>query len=158
MTARSRMGPTPPKASRTPGHAAQPGDDPTPRDQPPLSRVAHGRHECARQAGDAWTRHAVADIAAAPADGPAEERAEHSVLTLPDTVATHPAYRLHPALLDAGLRYAFPKAAAREETPRLGALHDAVAARPRIAAYLASGRRVPFNESDIFRRYPELDG
>ncbi|HKC42769.1 MAG TPA: glutathione S-transferase, partial [Burkholderiales bacterium] len=37
------------------------------------------------------------------------------------------------------------------------ALHDRVAARPRIAAYLASERRIPFNESGIFRHYPELD-
>ena len=60
----------------------------------------------------------------------------------------------------AGLRYAFPNAMARQEHdwPRLLALHDAVAARPRIAAYLASKRRIPFNEDGIFRRYPELDG
>jgi glutathione S-transferase len=41
--------------------------------------------------------------------------------------------------------------------PRLVALRDRVAARPRIAAYLASERRIPFNEQGIFRRYPELD-
>jgi glutathione S-transferase len=59
----------------------------------------------------------------------------------------------------AGLRYAFPRAMARHEArrPRLGALHDRVAAHPRIAAYLASPRRIPFNEDGIFRRYPELD-
>jgi glutathione S-transferase len=59
----------------------------------------------------------------------------------------------------AGLRYAFPNASARVERklPRLVALHDAVAARPRIAAYLASERRIPFNEQGIFRHYPELD-
>jgi glutathione S-transferase len=59
----------------------------------------------------------------------------------------------------AGLRYAFPNAMARIERkfPRLVALHDAVAARPRIAAYLASERRLPFNEWGIFRHYPELD-
>ena len=58
----------------------------------------------------------------------------------------------------AGLRYAFPAAMARHERkfPRLAALHDAVAARPRIAAYLASERRLPFNEHGIFRHYPEL--
>ena len=58
-----------------------------------------------------------------------------------------------------GLRYAFPNAAARLEakTPRLVALRDRVAARPRIAAYLRSQRRIPFNEDGIFRRYPELD-
>jgi len=37
------------------------------------------------------------------------------------------------------------------------ALHDKVAARPNIAAYLASDRRLPFNDNDIFRHYPELD-
>ncbi len=59
----------------------------------------------------------------------------------------------------AGLRYAFPNAMRRHErrVPRLSALHDAVAARPRIAAYLASDRRLPFNEWGIFRHYPELD-
>jgi glutathione S-transferase len=59
----------------------------------------------------------------------------------------------------AGLRYAFPRAMARHERrlPRLGALHDAVAALPRVAAYLASERRLPFNEWGIFRHYPELD-
>ena len=58
-----------------------------------------------------------------------------------------------------GLRYAFPNAMARLE-PRsreLVALRDRVAAQPRIAAYLASDRRMPFNQQGIFRRYPELD-
>jgi glutathione S-transferase len=41
--------------------------------------------------------------------------------------------------------------------PRLVALGERVRARPRIAAYLASPRRIPFNEDGIFRRYPELD-
>jgi glutathione S-transferase len=40
---------------------------------------------------------------------------------------------------------------------RVVALHDRVAALPRIAAYLASDRRIPFNEHGIFRHYPELD-
>jgi glutathione S-transferase len=59
-----------------------------------------------------------------------------------------------------GLRYAFPETLARIDAgyPLLGALHDRVAARPRIKAYLASERRVPFNEQGIFRHYPELDG
>jgi glutathione S-transferase len=59
----------------------------------------------------------------------------------------------------AGLRYAFPRAMRERERAfrRLGALHDAVAARPRIAAYLTSSRRVPFNEQGIFRHYLELD-
>jgi glutathione S-transferase len=59
----------------------------------------------------------------------------------------------------AGLRYAFPLAMARLEKRhrRIVALHDRVAARPRIAAYLASPRRVPFSEAGIFRHYRELD-
>jgi len=59
----------------------------------------------------------------------------------------------------AGLRYAFPRAMARLEPAhqRLAALHAHVAARPRIAAYLASPRRIPFNQQGIFRHYPELD-
>src|SRR6266446_813550 len=58
-----------------------------------------------------------------------------------------------------GLRYAFPNAMARLERkiPRLVALHDRIAERPRIAAYLTSKRRRPFNQEGIFRRYPELD-
>ena len=59
----------------------------------------------------------------------------------------------------AGLDYAFPRTMARmrRKHPLLGALHQRVAERPRIAAYLASGRRIPFNEYDVFRHYPELD-
>jgi glutathione S-transferase len=59
----------------------------------------------------------------------------------------------------AGLRYAFPHAMARlePEYPRVVALHDTVAGRPRIAAYLASNRRIAFNQHGIFRQYPELD-
>ncbi len=58
-----------------------------------------------------------------------------------------------------GLEYAFPRAMKRvgKRIPKLLALRDAVAARPRIAAYVASERRLPFNESGIFRRYAELD-
>ncbi len=58
-----------------------------------------------------------------------------------------------------GLRYAFPKAAERNlaRTPGVVQLHDRVAGMPRVAAYLRSPRRIPFNEQGIFRRYPELD-
>ncbi|RAI39618.1 glutathione S-transferase family protein [Rhodoplanes roseus] len=58
-----------------------------------------------------------------------------------------------------GLRWAFPTTMKRLERrlPRLVALHDRVADRPAIAAYLASERRIPFNQMGIFRRYPELD-
>jgi glutathione S-transferase len=63
------------------------------------------------------------------------------------------------AQIIAGLRFAFPNACARSlrAYPRLRALHDAVFARPRIKAYVASGRRVAFNNDGIFRHYPELD-
>jgi glutathione S-transferase len=59
-----------------------------------------------------------------------------------------------------GLSYAFPKAMRRvlKDMPRVAALHKSVAQRPRIRAYLASPRRIPFNEEGIFRHYPELDG
>jgi glutathione S-transferase len=59
-----------------------------------------------------------------------------------------------------GLTYAFPKATRRalHDAPRVAALHKAIARRPRIKAYLASERRLPFNEEGIFRAYPELDG
>ncbi len=58
-----------------------------------------------------------------------------------------------------GLRYAFPHTIASLEYPYPGlmALRDKVAARPNIAAYLRSRRRIPFNQTGIFRRYPELD-
>jgi glutathione S-transferase len=59
-----------------------------------------------------------------------------------------------------GLLYAFPKAtrAALADNSGLVALHASIRRRPRIAAYLASPRRLPFNGQGIFRRYPELDG
>ena len=58
-----------------------------------------------------------------------------------------------------GLRYAFPKRmkAFEREIPGLIDLHDRVAARPNIKAYLSSDRRIAFNEDGIFRRYKELD-
>ncbi len=58
-----------------------------------------------------------------------------------------------------GLDYAFPNAmAAREkDIPHLRALARRVAVEPRVAAYLASDRRLPFNQQGIFRHYPELD-
>ena len=61
--------------------------------------------------------------------------------------------------LVSGLRYAFPTAMKRIErkTPGLVALHDRVAARPGIKAYLGSARRLAFNEDGIFRCYPELE-
>ena len=60
----------------------------------------------------------------------------------------------------AGLRYALPKASrkALRECGHLRELHDRAFARPRIKRYLASGRRLAFNNDDLFRHYPELDG
>jgi glutathione S-transferase len=59
-----------------------------------------------------------------------------------------------------GLRYAFPKRMKRFErkAPGVIALHDRVAKRPRIAAYLASERRIPFSQWGIYRYFKELDG
>ncbi len=58
-----------------------------------------------------------------------------------------------------GLRYAFPiaMAALEKHLPLTVALHERVMAHPKIAAYLASPRRIPFNQDGIFRHYPELD-
>jgi glutathione S-transferase len=58
-----------------------------------------------------------------------------------------------------GLRYAFPNRMKgfERDIPGLVGLHDRVAARPNIKAYLSSDRRIPFNEDGIFRHYKELD-
>jgi glutathione S-transferase len=74
------------------------------------------------------------------------------------TGPTYPDFSLFQMV--AGLRYAFPTrmAALEPQYPRVVAVHDRVAAQPRIAAYLASDRRIPFNEHGVFRHYPELDG
>jgi glutathione S-transferase len=58
-----------------------------------------------------------------------------------------------------GLTYAFPRrlAAIKREYPRLNTLRGSVMKIDRIAAYLASDRRIAFNEDGIFRHYPELD-
>jgi glutathione S-transferase len=59
----------------------------------------------------------------------------------------------------AGLQYAFPRAMKplQRKHRRLVALAERMSSRPRLAAYLASDRRLPFNEQDVFRHYPELD-
>ena len=59
----------------------------------------------------------------------------------------------------AGMAYAFPHAFAdaAARRPHLAALASAVEKRPNVARYLASDRRLPFNESGVFRHYPELD-
>jgi glutathione S-transferase len=59
----------------------------------------------------------------------------------------------------AGLKFAFPRAmaGAARSFPRLHTLHSRIQDRPKIAAYLASPRRIAFNNEGIFRQYPELD-
>lgn len=58
-----------------------------------------------------------------------------------------------------GLHYAFPHTmnGLADDHPNLGRLRQRIAERPRIASYLASQRRTPFNNQGIFRHYPELD-
>jgi glutathione S-transferase len=58
----------------------------------------------------------------------------------------------------AGLRYALPRSTqqALKDCPRLARLQERVFARPRVKRYLASDRRLAFNNDDLFRRYPEL--
>ena len=58
-----------------------------------------------------------------------------------------------------GLFYAFPNRMRelRDDFPGVTRLRDRIAALPAIRAYIESGRRIPFNESGIFRHYPELD-
>ena len=59
----------------------------------------------------------------------------------------------------AGLRFAFPRSMAKLEPayPNVIALTERVAKLPAVARYLKSKRRIPFNQSGIFRHYPELD-
>jgi glutathione S-transferase len=58
-----------------------------------------------------------------------------------------------------GIQYAFPAGAAKalRKAPLVTDLQAGVRRQRRVAAYLASERRIPFNEQGIFRRYPELD-
>ncbi|MBD8066205.1 glutathione S-transferase [Devosia sp. PTR5] len=59
-----------------------------------------------------------------------------------------------------GLDYGFPRLMARVGGgyPKVRALVARIAERPRIKVYLASDRRLPNSEDDLFRHYPELDG
>jgi glutathione S-transferase len=45
----------------------------------------------------------------------------------------------------------------RRKYPLLRGLAERAAGQPRIAAYLASPRRLAFNNDGVFRHYPELD-
>jgi glutathione S-transferase len=56
-----------------------------------------------------------------------------------------------------GLDYAFPRRMRELDYPRLELCRQAVTEIDGIEAYLASDRRMAFNEDGIFRHYPELD-
>jgi glutathione S-transferase len=56
-----------------------------------------------------------------------------------------------------GLQYAFPEAMKKTNFKNLSRLQESVRRRKNIAAYLSSRRRIPFNQSGVFRAYPELD-
>ena len=57
-----------------------------------------------------------------------------------------------------GLRYAFPNAMQKTNYQNLARLHETVRERKKLKSYLMSKRRIPFNQSGLFRYYPELDG
>ncbi|WP_131810581.1 SDR family NAD(P)-dependent oxidoreductase, partial [Mycolicibacter sinensis] len=90
----------------------------------------------ARSAGGAWTRYVLAEIA--PAEQATEATPGQSVLTLPDDVATHPAYHLHPVLLDAALRQ-LAAAIPGDGSEDLGYAPAAVAA---VRVFAPAGRQV----------------
>jgi len=54
-----------------------------------------------------------------------------------------------------GLDYAFPRVMKKQRAPALRDNQERV--RERLADYLSSERRIPFNTQGIFRYYPELD-
>jgi glutathione S-transferase len=56
-----------------------------------------------------------------------------------------------------GLDYMFPNRMRELDYPRLELCRQAVTEIDGIEEYLASDRRLPFNEDGIFRHYPELD-
>ena len=58
-----------------------------------------------------------------------------------------------------GIEYALPRAFAKysADTPLLLKLRERIRQRPNVAAYLASSRRMEFNQHGGFRNYPELD-
>jgi glutathione S-transferase len=78
----------------------------------------------------------------------------------PGMVGTRITYAdLSLAQVIAGLRFAFPNAMRKmtPQYPKLAQLHDYVFSRPRVRRYVASRRRLDFNNSDLFRHYRELD-
>lgn len=59
-----------------------------------------------------------------------------------------------------GLHYAFPIAMSKGKGrfPLVERLHHEIGQHPRVAPYLASTRRIAFNQDGLFRHYPQLDG
>lgn len=57
-----------------------------------------------------------------------------------------------------GLGHMFPRRMYELDYQRLDACREAVARIDGVARYLASDRRMAFNQHGIFRHYPELDG
>jgi glutathione S-transferase len=89
-----------------------------------------------------------------------EHLLERNRARTPRLVGTRLTYAdLSLAQVIAGLRYAFPTAMREvlRDCPHVRELHDDVFSRPRITRYIASERRIAFNNGDIFRRYRELD-
>jgi glutathione S-transferase len=90
-----------------------------------------------------------------------QRNARHALSAVPHLVGRRLSYAdLSLFQVVEGLRYAFPTASRKvlKRAPAVAALHAGVAAHERVAAYLASERRLPFSEEGIFRHYPELDG
>jgi glutathione S-transferase len=86
-----------------------------------------------------------------------EKNAKGNGLHLLGAGVTYPDLSMFQLL--SGLAYAFPRAMKQiaPKIPHLLSLREHIAKRPRVAAYLASSRRIAFNEHGIFRHYPELD-
>jgi glutathione S-transferase len=85
--------------------------------------------------------------------------AQHNAPDAPSVAGRHCYVDLSLFQMVTGLTHAFPAAmgAFSPQAPLLAALAKRVAARPNVATYLASPRRIAFNLNGIFRAYPELD-
>jgi glutathione S-transferase len=57
------------------------------------------------------------------------------------------------------LRYAFPERmkSMTKDDPKVVTIVERVSELPKLKEYLASDRRLAFNERGLFRHYPELD-
>src|SRR5258705_145420 len=106
-----------------------------------------------------YVRLALEDAGADYADVARSERGMAAMMRMMEGSGGRPPFAPPLFQIVDGLRSAFPRRmkAFEREIPGVVDLHDRVAARPNIKAYLASDRRIPFNEEGIFRRYKELD-